>query len=104
MLTLPSITKMLFATLLVASIAACSAVPTLEAPANYLEDATITANVKSAIFEEPSLEAMQIGVETTKDVVLLSGVVDTHQARGRAGDLARGVAGVRSVRNDLTIG
>lgn len=103
MLTFPSIAKMLLAVMLVGSIAACSVVSNQETAGNYVDDATITAKVKTAIFEEPSLKSMQISVETMKDVVQLSGFVDAQQSRGRAGDIARGVTGVRSVRNDLIV-
>lgn len=102
-MTFPSITKMLFATLLVASISACAVVSNQETAGNYVDDTAITAKVKTAIFEDPSLKSMQISVETMKDVVQLSGFVDSQQSRGRAGDVARGVSGVRAVKNDLIV-
>ncbi len=102
-MTFPSITKMLFATLLVAAISACSVASNQETAGNYVDDTAITAKVKTAIFEDPSLKSMQISVETMKDVVQLSGFVDSQQSRGRAGDVARSVNGVRSVKNDLIV-
>jgi hyperosmotically inducible protein len=85
------------------SLAACSVVSNQETAGNYVDDAAITAKVKTAIFEDPSLKSMQVGVETMKNVVQLSGFVDSQQNRFKAGDLARGVQGVRSVKNDLIV-
>jgi hyperosmotically inducible protein len=85
------------------SLGACAVVSKQETAGNYVDDTVITAKVKTAIFEDPSLKSMQISVETMKDVVQLSGFVDSSQSRARAGDVARGVQGVRSVRNDLIV-
>jgi len=88
---------------LAASIAACAAVSGRETAGEYVDDATITAKVKVVIFEEPSLKSLQVSVETMQNVVQLSGFVDSPQARSKAGELARGVYGVRSVKNDLIV-
>jgi osmotically-inducible protein OsmY len=46
---------------------------------------------------------MQIGVETFKDEVQLSGFVNSAEAKNRAGAVALAVPGVKSVRNDLLV-
>ena len=74
-----------------------------ETAGEYVDDTTITTAVKAAIFEEPALRTSEIGVETLQNVVQLSGFVDTYQARNRAGELARGVSGVRNVKNALVV-
>jgi osmotically-inducible protein OsmY len=74
---------------------------TTETTGQYVDDATITTKVKSAILAEPGLKTMQIGVETYKNVVQLSGFVDNDQTRTRAADVAAKIPGVKSVRNDL---
>lgn len=99
----PQIGKVLAMVTLAASIAACSVASNQETAGNYVDDATITAKVKAAIFEEPSLKSMQVGVETMKDEVQLSGFVDSYEGRSKAGELARNVRGVRSVKNDLIV-
>ena len=86
-----------------ASLAACSAISGRETVGEYIDDATITTKVKAAIFDEPSLKSMQVNVETFQDVVQLSGFVDSPRSKAKAGELARGVDGVGSVRNDLVI-
>jgi hyperosmotically inducible protein len=42
-------------------------------------------------------------VETYKGVVQLSGFVDTQVAVNKAGEIARGVQGVSSVKNNLIV-
>jgi osmotically-inducible protein OsmY len=85
-------------------IAACtSSSRTTESTGEYVDDAAITSKVKAAILAEPGLKTLQIGVETYKDVVQLSGFVDNAQAKTRAGEVAAGVSGVKSVRNNLVV-
>jgi osmotically-inducible protein OsmY len=74
-----------------------------ESAGEYVDSAVITTQVKAAILEDPTLKSFQIGVETVKDVVQLSGFVDSAAAVRRAGDLAKGVKGVASVKNDLLV-
>lgn len=68
-----------------------------------LDDATITARVKAALFAEPSLKALQINVDTSQGVVSLSGSVDSLQESNRAKELASSVEGVRIVENRLSL-
>ena len=46
---------------------------------------------------------MQVGVETYKGVVQLSGFVDNDYAKSKAGRLAKQVAGVTRVENNILI-
>lgn len=85
-------------------IAACtSSDRTTESTGQYIDSAAITTKVKSAMVAEPGLKSMNIGVDTFKDNVQLSGVVDSDQAKARAGQVAAGVPGVKSVKNDLIV-
>jgi len=63
----------------------------------------ITTKVKAAIYNEPSLKVSQINVETFKGEVQLSGFVDLPQSVNKAGEVARGVNGVKSVKNNLIV-
>ena len=63
----------------------------------------ITAKVKAAILEDPVLKVLQIKVITFKNVVQLSGFVNTPEMKTRAGAVASRVAGVASVKNNLLI-
>lgn len=66
-----------------------------------IDDAEITAKVKAAIFAEPGLKTLQIGVDTVKGVVTLSGSVDSPSSSDRVKALAASVAGVNAVDNRL---
>ncbi|HET7775752.1 MAG TPA: BON domain-containing protein [Azospira sp.] len=68
-----------------------------------IEDAEITGKVKAAIFAEPGLKSLQIGVDTVKGVVTLSGAVDSEASSERARTLAAATAGVKSVENRLVL-
>jgi osmotically-inducible protein OsmY len=59
--------------------------------------------VKSAILNEPTLKVFQINVETFKGEVQLSGFVDSAQHVNKAGEVARSVGGVKSVKNNLIV-
>lgn len=74
-----------------------------ESAGQYMDSSVITTKVKAALLNEPTLKSFQISVETFKDVVQLSGFVDSAQAVHRAGEVASRVTGVRSVRNDLIV-
>ncbi len=74
-----------------------------ESTGEYVDSSVITTKVKAALLNEPSLKSMQIGVETFKDVVQLSGFVDSAQSSRLAAQVAGRVKGVASVRNDLIV-
>lgn len=81
----------------------CAATSTQESTGEYVDDAAITTRVKSAILNEPGLKVLQINVETYKQVVQLSGFVGTRAEMDKAVDLAHGIEGVRSVKNDIRL-
>jgi osmotically-inducible protein OsmY len=81
----------------------CASTSNRESTGQYIDDSAITTKVKKAIFDEPSLKVAQINVETYKSVVQLSGFVDSTAQIGTAGSVARAVAGVTSVKNDLRV-
>ena len=95
--------SVLVALALTTSLAACAVTSGRETAGEYVDDATITTKVKAAMFDDPSVKVMQIGVETMQNVVQLSGFVDSAQIKARAGELARSVTGVREVKNDLIV-
>jgi osmotically-inducible protein OsmY len=81
----------------------CASTPTREGTGEYVDDSAITTKVKAAILNEPTLKVFQINVETFKGTVQLSGFVDSSQSIKRAGEVARGVKGVKSVKNNLIV-
>jgi len=81
----------------------CAGTSTRESTGEYIDDTSITTRVKTAIFNDPSLKVAQINVETFRSVVQLSGFVNTGADMYRAGEVARSVRGVESVKNDLRV-
>ena len=97
------ILKLMLCMALIASFVGCAGTKTRESTGQYLDDSAITAKVKTAIFAEESLKTLQITVVTFKGVVQLSGFVDSSVSVTKAGQVARNVEGVKSVKNDLVV-
>ena len=89
--------------MLIAIFAACASTPKQESTGEYVDDSVITTKVKSLLAKDDFLKSFQIGVETFKGTVQLSGFVDSQQAVDKAGEIARSVKGVTSVKNDLVV-
>lgn len=85
------------------AVSACSSTPKQESTGEYVDSAAITTKVKAELINDPVTKAGQISVETFKDIVQLSGFVDTAASKTRAEQIARNVKGVRSVKNDLVV-
>ncbi|MBK7677212.1 MAG: BON domain-containing protein [Accumulibacter sp.] len=81
----------------------CSSTSKQEGTGEYVDDTVITSKVKAAVFNEPMLKSAEINVETFKGVVQLSGFVSSQAAANKATEVARGVGGVKSVKNDMRI-
>ena len=81
----------------------CASTPTQEGTGEYVDDSMITAKVKSAILNEPTLKVAEINVETFKGTVQLSGFVASQAAATKAVEVTRAVGGVKSVKNDMRI-
>lgn len=90
---------------LTAALASCSAISGRETAGEYVDDATITTKVKTAIITDPVLKtkAIQINVETFQKIVQLSGFVDSPQDSTRAADVASKVEGVREIKNNIVV-
>ncbi|OJW81145.1 BON domain-containing protein [Thiobacillus sp. 65-1402] len=98
--------KILSAAFLAVSLAAvvgCASTAHQQGTGEYIDDAVITTKVKAAIFDDPMTKLLEIKVETFKGEVQLSGFVSSQAAANRAVELARGVKGVTSVKNDMQI-
>ncbi len=88
---------------LIAALGACTSTRTHESTGQYVDDSVITTKVKALLAADDFLKSFQIGVKTYKGTVQLSGFVESRQAADKAGEIARGVEGVRSVQNDLIV-
>lgn len=83
--------------------AACSSTRTQRAPGEQVDDAALLTSVKSALASDPVTEAGEINVDVNRGVVKLAGFVDTSKEKSKAGDIARQVDGVQSVKNDIAV-
>ena len=93
----------LFVAVALVSVVGCASTPKQEGTGEYMDDTVITGKVKSAILNEPTLKVAEINVETFKGTVQLSGFVSSPAAATKAVEVARGVGGVKSVKNDMRI-
>ena len=94
------ISTLILAASLVA-VAGCASTATKEGTGEYVDDSVITTKIKGEILEEPTLKSMEIKVVTFKGVVQLSGFVKDPKDAAKAAEIARGVKGVMSVKNDI---
>lgn len=92
-----------FLTLLLAVFVGCASTAKQEGTGEYIDDTFLTTKVKAAIFNEPSLKSREINVETFKGVVQLSGFVGSQADINKAVEVAQGVKGVKSVKNDMLV-
>jgi len=97
------IVKFLACLVLFTSFLGCASTAKQESTGQYIDNSVITSKVKAAIFDEPSLKTMQINVESYKGEVQLSGFVNSAASVQKAGEIARSVQGVVSVKNDLVV-
>ena len=92
-----------FLAIALATALGCAGTSTKESTAEYVDDTVITAKVKAAILNEPSLKSAEINVETFKGTVQLAGFVKYQADMNTAVQIARGVGGVQSVKNDMRL-
>jgi hyperosmotically inducible protein len=93
---------MLVLTLLVAITTGCTSMTGKTAGQN-VDDATITATVKSKLAAEKVATLTKVDVDTNKGTVYLTGNVENAAVKARATEIARAVSGVREVVNNLAI-
>jgi hyperosmotically inducible protein len=82
---------------------ACSVTSGQSSVGEYVDDATITARVKSRFAEDTTVAATRIQVETLKGIVQLSGFATSEAERQRAAQLAAAVPGVKQVQNSVVV-
>jgi hyperosmotically inducible periplasmic protein len=68
-----------------------------------ISDTWVTAKTKIALAADGRVKGRQIDVETTKNVVMLRGKVDSNAAKQAAEDITKMLDGVKTVKNDLEV-
>jgi hyperosmotically inducible protein len=66
-------------------------------------DSWLTSKTKIALFSDDRVKGSQVKVETKDGVVFLRGKVDSAEAKAAAESVAKGIDGVKSVKNDLQV-
>jgi hyperosmotically inducible protein len=94
--------SMLVLVMVVAVTAGCTSMTGKSAGEN-VDDASITASVKSKLAAEKVATLTKVDVDTNKGTVYLTGNVENPAIKARATELARQVAGVREVVNNLKV-
>jgi hypothetical protein len=89
--------------MLIAGLVSCASTSKQEGAGEYVDDSVITTKVKSLLAADDFLKSFEISVETYKGIVQLSGFVDSQKAVDKAGEIASGVKGVKSVKNNLNV-
>ncbi len=91
------------ASLVLLAASGCAVTRGQESVGAYIDDAGITTMVKSRFFEDKDVAGTSIGVETLNGTVMLSGFAKSSLERTKAETIARGVNGVKSVKNEIAI-
>jgi osmotically-inducible protein OsmY len=93
----------LLSALMLAALAACSTPMSDSGSSAALDDATLTKNVKTAMYNQTDLNASGITVDSYEGAVQLSGFVSSQAEIDKALAAARSINGVKSVTNDLRL-
>ena len=98
-----SVIRFLVVLMMISAFMACASTPQKSSTGEVIDDSVITTKIKTQLASDDFLKSFQISVESRKGIVQLRGFVDSQKAVDKAGQIARGVSGVKSVRNDLIV-
>jgi osmotically-inducible protein OsmY len=68
-----------------------------------INDSWLTSKTQIALFADARVKGSELNVETTQGTVMIRGKVDTHAAKQAAEETAKGIYGVKSVKNKLQV-
>lgn len=99
--------RIIFAALVAAftllTVSGCAVTRGQETVGAYVDDATITTQVKARMLDNPAVAGTSISVETLNGTVMLSGFAKSVTEKATAEKIARDVNGVKSVKNEIAI-
>jgi osmotically-inducible protein OsmY len=93
----------LAAAVTLAALPGCAVVRGQERVGAYVDDTAITTAVKAKFVDNRDVAASSISVETLNGTVMLSGFAKNATERATAESIARGVKGVKEVKNSIEI-
>jgi hyperosmotically inducible protein len=88
---------------LVAGVTGCAGDRYNQSTGEHIDDRATSSRVKSALSDDPDYKYPGVNVTTFKGMVQLSGFVDSRTQKSRAADIAKTVAGVKDVKNSITV-
>lgn len=91
------------ASLVFLAVSGCAVSRGQETVGAYVDDAGITAIVKSRFFEDKDVAGSSISVETLNGTVQLSGFAKSQAEKNQAENIARNTKHVREVRNSIVV-
>jgi len=83
--------------------AGCAVTRDQETVGAYVDDTSITSQVKSQFVGNKDVDASSISVETLNGTVMLSGFAKNNTEKDTAEAIARQVKGVKSVKNQIVV-
>jgi hyperosmotically inducible periplasmic protein len=89
--------------LLAITVSSCAVMRGQQTAGEYIDDAAITAEIKSRMAADADVAATSISVETLNGTAQLSGFARSQAEKDRAAEIARDAKGVQSVRNDIIV-
>jgi len=92
-----------FAAAVLMTAAGCTVSRGQQTVGGYVDDAGITTLVKSRMLEDKQVAGTSISVETLNGTVMLSGFAKDATEKMAAERIARGVNGVKTVKNEIAI-
>jgi osmotically-inducible protein OsmY len=92
-----------FSIIQIAFFTGCASTSEYQGSREQYDDIVITTKVHEAILDELSLRPYEINVSTVKGIVELSGIVNTRDEMERAAAIARGIKGIRLIKNDIRL-
>jgi len=85
------------------ALGACASSGPHRSTGQVVDDTSIAARTKTALLADTTTDGLKIDVEVDRDRVQLNGFVDSQAQVDRAGEIARSISGVASVKNNLKV-
>lgn len=85
------------------SMAACAIAREQSSAGQYIDDSVVTTQIKAKYVKSDAVDASAIKVETLKGTVQLSGFAKSENEKDQAAKIAKTVAGVKEVENDIVV-
>jgi hyperosmotically inducible protein len=69
----------------------------------HMDDKVLQLQIRDALENNPGYRFTGVNIDVHSSAVRLSGTVDTSDQKSRAGEIAKNVQGVTTVKNNITL-